>query len=236
MAVLLLFHSDAQPSWFVLSKEYKTLKIVPKTSAAGTDLAKYKITKTTNIGVCLFIALGKTIPNDVYISWYTKPAVEANSSVVGNFNPVIDLDPIKTEILETVPGKCYETSPTPVPAKCKRDYQEDSEDQEIEYAKRTKLLNSPSTPVASSSKNRLKPERVNVGGMLTGCLGYYIRNHGYQRHNTTEAQGTGGPDPEMEVCKQAQEILVGDVGRVVLRSKVKSVRRVSLEPSLELPE
>jgi hypothetical protein len=54
------FHSDAQPSWFVLSKEYQTLKIVPKTSAAGTDLAKYKIPKTASIGVCLFI--GK-LPN-----------------------------------------------------------------------------------------------------------------------------------------------------------------------------
>ncbi|KAJ7674212.1 hypothetical protein B0H14DRAFT_2656803 [Mycena olivaceomarginata] len=60
-----------------------------------------------------------------------------HNHLADHFNPVIDLDPIKTEILETVPGKCYETSPTPVPAKS----------------------NSSSTPVASSSKNRLKPER-----------------------------------------------------------------------------
>jgi hypothetical protein len=49
------FHCDVQTSWFVLSKEYKTLKIVPKTSATGTDLAKYKIPKTAHTGVCLFI-------------------------------------------------------------------------------------------------------------------------------------------------------------------------------------
>ncbi|KAF8212978.1 hypothetical protein K438DRAFT_1751390 [Mycena galopus ATCC 62051] len=83
-------------SWVVLSKEYKTLRVVPNREPNGADLVTHTIPKTANNGAMIFIgnmipifcftntdshlALRKGISTETYKSWNTRQDIAETSS------------------------------------------------------------------------------------------------------------------------------------------------------------
>ncbi|KAF8146918.1 hypothetical protein K438DRAFT_2027895 [Mycena galopus ATCC 62051] len=160
-------------SWVLISKECHNLRVVPKSKPDRMDIAYYQIPKTKKHSVMVFIALTKTVPDHVYKSWYTRPAIQEASSGVDSDNDVVmdvssddnnsDYDPAKdpdadpdANVKNHTPLKVerYKTRPDPLPYKCKIESQNNSEFEDLITVKRQKMAGSKANPTQTASSSK----------------------------------------------------------------------------------
>ncbi|KAJ7840022.1 hypothetical protein B0H13DRAFT_2366443 [Mycena leptocephala] len=58
--------------WMIGAKEYKALRLIPKVKPTGADIISFK-----QKDVPLYIVLVKSIPDEVYASWYNGPTTQS---------------------------------------------------------------------------------------------------------------------------------------------------------------
>ncbi|KAJ7918055.1 hypothetical protein B0H13DRAFT_1869697 [Mycena leptocephala] len=124
-------------------------------AAKGADLIKYKTDKKSGAnGLSLYIAIIKTVPDDVYRSWFTGPKNvhpgsddseeggdevddESGAELLGSSddNPAQNLDAEDVPEVEALPGR-YRTRPQPIPSMKKRQ----SMDSEMVYDSDTERI------------------------------------------------------------------------------------------------
>ncbi|KAF8144147.1 hypothetical protein K438DRAFT_1993127 [Mycena galopus ATCC 62051] len=168
-------------TWVIISKECHTLRVVPKARPNGADIAQYQIPKAKTQGIMVFIGLTKTVPVDLYESWFTGQVIQEPSSGIesdnmdvlmvassdgsddnnSDYNPVRDPDAEDYDFSPApVPFEKYETRKEPVPSKRKME----SVDNDIEQTavKKQKIYGRASHPTqtASSSKSKLPDPQV----------------------------------------------------------------------------
>ncbi|KAF7366366.1 hypothetical protein MSAN_00893100 [Mycena sanguinolenta] len=101
------FQSSGEAGWRVLTKDYKKLHVVCNDHPTGADVVKYKVSKTAQHGVQLYIgtlfeylesliftycstALVKTVSQSVYDTWYTGPEIVQESSSIHGEEDTLD--------------------------------------------------------------------------------------------------------------------------------------------------
>ncbi|KAF7375593.1 hypothetical protein MSAN_00447900 [Mycena sanguinolenta] len=154
------FVKQSSTSWFLVSKSYHTLEVVPIPKPTGADIVKFR-----NKDGSVYIVLAKSISPDIYQTWYKGPVHEPSSDVEtfgsdsysdGSSESEVhnsDYDPAKEDA-----DIGHETGEAPEPLKCKRESHQDSDaDKEDRGKKRTKLTVLPqftANSSASTSKNQ----------------------------------------------------------------------------------
>ncbi|KAF8184372.1 hypothetical protein K438DRAFT_2161672 [Mycena galopus ATCC 62051] len=148
-------------SWVVLSKEYKTLRVVPNREPNGADLVTHTIPKTANNGAMIFIALRKGISTETYKSWNTRQDIAETSSdgdadVIlssndddeesandSEYNPAKDpdADAMNLEPVQSTPLGKYSMRIDPLPSNHKSEAVEvDSDTEQPRVTKKLKLV------------------------------------------------------------------------------------------------
>ncbi|KAJ6479157.1 hypothetical protein C8R45DRAFT_933932 [Mycena sanguinolenta] len=167
------FQSSDSSSWYLVSKSYHKLEVVPILKPTGKDMANFKNKKDGS----LYIVLGKQISVNIYESWYKGNDHEPSSDVEsihsdddsedgGSESEQLhesDYDPTKDQDADddddtnfTFIPQRYETREDPELSKRKRESLEDS-DADERHAKRTKLSafsQSAANPSGSTSSKR----------------------------------------------------------------------------------